>query len=190
MRESSNSLKLQNFERSFFSLLEFHHSIVNDMDKRKKKTGVIFAQGRDVPRFLFKEVWEIFKKSGISDMESRADMAYNEFLKGHESDVGHYFRNLYRIYKFVDETTLFDNEDYNTKHNKKKQYTGLIRAQLSTYELALLFFNSLHSAGRPFKEYIERYAVFELFRHEFISEDFTMLVNLYKPSAWKAPSSI
>ncbi len=57
---------------------------------------------------------------------------YQEF--GHL--IGHYFRTLFHIIKFID-NSLFDDE-------QKKQYISLVRAQLSKYELGLLFYNSIN----------------------------------------------
>ena len=48
-----------------------------------------------------------------------------------------------------------------SKVAKKKDYTGILRAQLSSYELALLFYNALHPMGAKVKPLVERYAMLE-----------------------------
>ena len=65
--------------------------------------------------------------------------------------MGHYFRNFHRILKFVDEGEVAN----------KTEYTGILRAQLSSFELALLFYNALHPVGAKLKPFIERYAMLE-----------------------------
>jgi ribonuclease Z len=49
----------------------------------------------------------------------------------------HYFRLLYRILKFVDTTDLIE------KDKEKYEYTSMIRAILSRYELVWLYYNGL-----------------------------------------------
>ncbi|WP_312338565.1 putative phage abortive infection protein [Sphingobacterium sp.] len=63
-----------------------------------------------------------------------------KFYGGHQFRLGHYFRNLFQIYKLIDRTSfLTDIEKFN--------YSKVIRSQLSSYELYLLFFNSISSLG-------------------------------------------
>ncbi|MBD9354813.1 putative phage abortive infection protein [Methylomonas albis] len=61
---------------------------------------------------------------------------YDDFYNEYGHIIGHYFRTVYNIIKFVDIANIEENE--------KKIYTNLIRAQLSKFELALLFYNSLN----------------------------------------------
>jgi hypothetical protein len=74
-------------------------------------------------------------------------------LDGHSSRLGHYFRHLFQLVKFVDqESELFD-------FKEKYKYVKLIRAQLSNHEQMLLYINSLSSFGKVWneKKYIENY---------------------------------
>lgn len=162
LQDQSKSLRIQNFEHSFFQMIRVHHDIVNDLDLRNKDTQVIINQGRD----CFKKFYNTdFKTIYVKDysnlpmkmsIEKKVHYIYEKFFDQAQSDVGHYFRNLYHIIKFVDKNDVIID-----KKNKKK-YTSIIRAQLSTYELLLLFYNSLHSVGRKkFKELIERYELLE-----------------------------
>jgi hypothetical protein len=78
--------------------------------------------------------------------------AYLVFYKKHQSDLGHYFRNLYNIIKFVNNGPVSD----------KEMYTNYLRAQLSSHELALLFYNCLSIYGcERFKPLIEQYEFLE-----------------------------
>lgn len=71
---------------------------------------------------------------------------YKRFLSEFRSVMGHYFRNLYHILKY-----LFDKEQAENKSNnnikevylKYKRYADLLQAQMSTYELLLCFYNGL-----------------------------------------------
>jgi len=177
LKESTNSFKRQSFDNSFFSLVNFHNAIVNDM---KYSTGTSVYQGRAVFRKLFTTIY-LLNSSQEGAEKDKIIAAYEYFLQSHEYIVGHYFRNLYRIYKYIDESDAFQNEE------DKRNYSGIIRAQLSTYELALLYFNSLHPNGHPFKGYIEKYAIFENFRYMHMEERMNFRAGLYEESAWGTP---
>jgi hypothetical protein len=77
-------------------------------------------------------------------------VAYEKFYAENQHEVGHYFRLLYNIVKFVDRSQIAN----------KKFYTNLVRAQLSADELTLLFWNCLSKWGREkFKPLIEEYSL-------------------------------
>ncbi|MDR6569939.1 putative phage abortive infection protein [Chitinophaga ginsengisegetis] len=63
----------------------------------------------------------------------------NKYYAGHQDRLGHYFRHLFQSYNFLDDALL---EDF-----RKYFYGKTLRAQLSTYEQALLFINSVSSLG-------------------------------------------
>ena len=66
---------------------------------------------------------------------------------------GHYFRNLYHVFAFIDRSELSSAE--------KLQYAKIVRAQLSTAEVVLLFANALTEQGAAFEKFITKYALFE-----------------------------
>ena len=43
----------------------------------------------------------------------------------------------------------------------KKEYTGILRAQMSSYELLLTFYSTLHSVGDKLQRLVERYSMFD-----------------------------
>lgn len=79
----------------------------------------------------------------------------DEFGKNNHMFLSSYFRTLYRIIKFVN--------DYKDVYEQidKKHFVNLIRAQISTFELVLLFCNGLTVEGQKFKKLIEEYSFFE-----------------------------
>lgn len=60
--------------------------------------------------------------------------AFNKFYNDNESSLGHYFRNLYHITKYISNSNLIESQE-------KSSYIGIFRAQLSAYELVLLMYN-------------------------------------------------
>ncbi len=66
------------------------------------------------------------------------DFPYKPF-EGHQSRLGHYYRHLFQMVRYVDESPLPIN---------KYEYMKTIRAQLSTHEQAMLLVNSQTPLGR------------------------------------------
>ena len=95
--------------------------------------------------------------------------SYEELYKRHEKIIGHYYRNLYRIVKLIQNTT-FNNESQEQDNEEKRKYRGILRAQLSSFELLMLFYNISYSEkGKKFKELV---AGTNFFADHLIVEDF------------------
>lgn len=71
---------------------------------------------------------------------------------GHQLRLGHYYRHMFQSVKFVD-----SNRDLNLR--EKQGYVKMLRAQLSTTEQAIFFYNSISRLGRKWRSngYVERY---------------------------------
>lgn len=118
----NETLKLQRFENTFFNILNLHHQIVAAIDYRyykHKETGnsytprkineekeVVTISGRDVFRHRYNLMYGDLKKT-----PSKFEEIYQNQYEQAQTDFGHYFRNLYRMIKLVDQTDFF----YNTK---------------------------------------------------------------------------
>lgn len=80
--------------------------------------------------------------------------AYEELYNNKEEEIGHYYRNLYRIVKFIQDENFSTDKIQNEKEQKK--YRGILRAQLSSMELLMLFYNVVYSKkGEKFKEILK-----------------------------------
>lgn len=93
--------------------------------------------------------------------------SYEVFYKEFEYIFGHYYRNLYRIIKYVNESDLIDDIS-------KKEFRGILRAQLSTNELMMLFYNVVYSEkGEKFKKQLQNKNFFDdhLIIEEFVWND-------------------
>lgn len=148
LRAQDQTLKKQNFESSFFQLLTFHDNIVNSLHIR----GEGSSAGLD-GRACFEKLLGEFQIQHKPDVDINDN--WEEFFRQYQSIVGHYFRNLYNCVKFVDQNVFL--QDFESK----KSYTNLIRAQLSSQELGLLFYNCLSHRGSKFKHLVERYSLLE-----------------------------
>lgn len=67
-------------------------------------------------------------------------LPYDKYYGGHQFRLGHYFRHLYQSYKYLENSPYLDDE-------QRYSYGKMFRAQLSTYEQALLLVNSISGIG-------------------------------------------
>ncbi len=72
-------------------------------------------------------------------VKSVRKFSYTPF-EGHQSRLGHYYRHLFQLIKFVD--------DQKMKMSEKYECVKTVRAQFSTHEQALLLLNCLTPFGR------------------------------------------
>lgn len=168
--QQRKDIALERFENILFQLIQIQEEITNNLsftpaDGADRLHGNIF-HGRQVFRILYEEKGFIFSELGIkSGIEKKGIISYEE-----DKDVGvldHYFRHLYRVFKFIDESPIFINDK-----RKKYEYACIMRSSLSQYELIMLFYNCLSSNGREkFKPLIERYAILNNLRVELLAID-------------------
>jgi len=205
----NKTLKTQRFENTFFNLLGLHHQIIEGIDYETqiaKQDGrsafspnrefeIVTVKGRDV----FKDKFDLLIRN-VSNTNKTLNEDYLEFYTTVQSDFGHYFRNLYRIVKFVDQTEFYAKEELGVPNNAEKykdlvkheiynfperyKYTSMIRAQLSDYELLWLFYNCLSDYGiEKFKPLIEKYSILKNLPKDKIHN--SELINEYKNTAFE-----
>ncbi len=167
IKEQKETHQKRSFESSFFQLLDKHNEIVNSMQIQDKA-----CSGRECFGYMLREFRNTYDRYKGAEEKFWAGMAKNpdearQLMRGWANDkyeqlfdqyrpyVGHYFQHLYNVVKFVDQNDF--PEDYETK----KFYTNVIRAQLSSNELGLLFYDGLSDRGAKFKVLVEKYALFE-----------------------------
>jgi len=148
----NNLMRADSFEASFFRVLTVLNEITSSINIRQPIGGVLV--GRDCfsffYRFILGRLGSLEDHQVITDQQDNIQRSYAEFFQTYQGDVGHYFRTLYNLIKFVDES----------KMENKRFYTNLVRAQLSSQELLMLFYNCLTPIGsEKFKPLVERYAL-------------------------------
>ncbi|MBU1233291.1 MAG: putative phage abortive infection protein [Proteobacteria bacterium] len=178
-KKQNNLIKDQNFEGTFFQLLRLHQEIVNSINLYNKKNSHETV-GRDCFKPFYNRFVDEFKKTsgsviredlsnvGMSkeDANRSNDLktiktAYKDFHEINQAEVGHYFRNMYNILKFIHQSDV----------KSKTLYSNLLRAQLSAYELLLLFYNCLSDMGNEkFKPLLEEYALLKSVSRQLLIE--------------------
>ena len=154
LEAQNQTFRQQSFDNAFFRMVALHHQLVSTIDLRE---GSANASATIVGRDCFVEFYTRLRNRSMDTNRfprgatyESLRIVYAELYKEIQADVGNYFRNLYHIIKFVDRSQVDD----------KRMYTNLVRAQLSSHELLLLFYNCLtHLGEEKFKPLIEKYAL-------------------------------
>jgi hypothetical protein len=138
---------------SYYKSIGDWHPDKNEDREEKPKT----VEGRDVFKYIYEDrenynLLSYINREELLQLTSEAqDMCF-------DGTLDHYFRYLYRILKHIDESDLL-----NKLENPKKEreyYAHVLRAQLSNYELLMLFYNGLIGENpQTIKKLIEKYAI-------------------------------
>jgi Putative phage abortive infection protein len=225
-KEQQKTTYRQNFEQTFFNMLNIHHEIVNNIefnegdlkvdlyfdgkqfedkmlnlritlhklgqaieDKEFEKdeheikipASVKTYKGRDFFKYSSDYLKDIIyltdNAGGLGKNAKKTEFVdpltgeiFMSFFRHNYKDIfhqldtylGHYYRNLYRIIRMIDEKEFSDDEreDYEIKY----VYTSIVRSQLSDYEIQWLFFNGLYDYGSNFKKLIQEYSLLKILR--------------------------
>jgi Putative phage abortive infection protein len=160
MMEQGETMALQRFESTFFNMVSLHNEIVKSLSATEySRDRMGMGDKLRTDREVFPLMLKLLKKKhdnliinhNITNQPAitQIRLTYEDIFKEHEAQLGHYFRNLYRIVKFVDEAKIDDKE--------KRNYIGIIKAQLSSYELAVLLYNGLSEYGVKFLPLMRKY---------------------------------
>ena len=186
--KQNETLKIQRFENTFFNMMSQFQEVVNNLSVMVTTSGGIYeSKGRDVFQAQFEKTVvyvdlknEAKNKARFRGMKGALEK-YN--LDGYlYSDTptcfDHYFRLLYRILKFVKTTSLV------TTYEEEYEYTAMLRAVLSRYELVWLFYNGLTYGEDKLKPLIERYAMLSNLRTDMLANCSEIDEGAYAPSAY------
>jgi Putative phage abortive infection protein len=171
LTKSSNALEAQNlttkkqrFENTLFSMIDMLNQIVNEMDLERHKRAF---SGRDCFSFFFEQLEFVYtqahygyklnynfgyeiKTDNISHDFDRIKKSYDVIYIEYQSDVAHYFRVLYTIFRYVENSEFADGI-----------YSKILRAQLSNQELLIIFYNNITERGASFAALAERFELYD-----------------------------
>ena len=178
--------EISRFETNFFQLLTLQQKITEDLilytevvdedrygDGRILPLKHVMLRGREAIRQIYEKgtsenrlkFGSIYITYGgvLHNIETQG---YNYMAKNDDlSFLDNYFRHMYRIVKYVDETPSLHTL------SERYDYICLLRAQLSDYELGLVFYNCLSDNGiEKFKPLAEKYALFNNIRDKVLQD--------------------
>ena len=179
--QQRHDIAIERFESNLFEMIHIQQEITNGLlveyfNETKQIREI--SKGREVFRRIYldfqnkivfpdgnKKCTLFVALNNLPDMKtnlSKVEIMWN---------LDHYFRHLYRIFKYIDDA------DSNVISDEKKyEYAGIVRATLSQYELIMLFYNAF--SNPKFKNIIEKYALLQNLRVELLASQAD--ISLYK----------
>ena len=149
--KQEEKIDLQLFESSFFMLLNQQRDILKSMkgeyprgngSQKEQLEGIDYiARLRlDLSIRLLDLNYELetIESNDANRLKVLVNEIYKDFFQTHASQLGHYFRHLYHLVKFVENSGVRD----------KKRYMDLIQSQMSTDEMYLAAINGISNYGR------------------------------------------
>jgi hypothetical protein len=130
MENQNKTLKLQNFERTFFELLKLHLDIVNLM-------RIHNHEGRDCFEFLYNQLRAHYEArlkdtANVSDVH-RLKVSFSGFYVTYRQLVAHYFGNVLNMLAIIDDSDI----------EGKERYIRFLESLLSNNEITMLFYYHL-----------------------------------------------
>lgn len=155
--KQDESQRIQQFDSSFFNLLSIQQRIISAI----KGCVRLIGNGSTGELCGFEYINKFADTIQEREREITSNDNYANKLLGcyEESEInnnllGHYFRHLYHIFEYVDNS--------NVPNDIKIRYMDIIQAQMTDNELFLCFINSYSGCGKErLKPLLEKYHFFE-----------------------------
>lgn len=162
LNEQVGATNIQRFENTFFRMIELHNEIIrNTSFKRRVGRNAFMSYYEDITSYIANDISEATKRGDYSSEtayymhEIYVKRACNRFFENNEHYLGHYLRNLYNLLRMVDNNKSLKNIE------EKKEYTRIIRSQISSYEYIIIFYNCFQKNGLKFKYYADKFELFD-----------------------------
>lgn len=158
--QQRHDIAIERFESSVFELLHMQQDITNNLEIGVETGQVVVTKhGRDVFKSIYQEIKTSYTfKDGSDVCTLKRALQMDDDLKLHIPTMrhlwflDHYYRHLYRIFKYID-----DVDSSTVPQSKKKEFASIVRSSLSAYELVMLYYNGF--SHPRFKKLIEKYAI-------------------------------
>lgn len=166
LKKQNELMELQKFETTFFNLLNSQKILVSNLGENKKGPR-LFEHIYDEFKKEYnnvKEGFELKKSDTLTNIKTLLSLNNEEyeliqknknkeliyakisFIKTYDRYhlyLSYYFRHLYHILKFIKAQIDYESKFTDEKlcFNKYKEYADILQANLSSYEMSLLFYN-------------------------------------------------
>ncbi|MGF7452768.1 putative phage abortive infection protein [Pasteurella bettyae] len=144
-RQLEERRRKEDFERTFFMLLEQQNVKLNELLNKK-------IDGKSVVKVIYDRIME-YPRSAFRD-SLRCEMEIGK-LREYYTEINSYFLNLYRILKYI-----YENKDLNDDN----KYSSLIRSYLPKNLLVILSYH-LYKRDKSYDGYIHYINEFAFFEH-------------------------
>lgn len=154
-------IERQNFENTFFNMIDLHNKTLSNLTAKPEiilipvrgsdyPYGFEYKEelkGRDIMNLLYDHFLEFqnhYEKHS-NDINKKTSIIFEHFITKFYFDIEQYFKNLYQILIFIDNSYI----------SNKKFYSDILRAQLSTSEITILFLNSINQNEKLLRLFIK-----------------------------------
>lgn len=127
--QQTKTMRNQQFDSNFYSLLNVYLSIKNNLNKNDTDHDFFFTFYNELFNIVTKNETDSFQDTNNKIIENYT----NIYLK-HRGKLSSYFKTIYRLLKFIDECDHLQKEE-------KIFYSKIIRSQISDNELLALYYN-------------------------------------------------
>ncbi|MGR0289762.1 putative phage abortive infection protein [Bacillus subtilis subsp. subtilis] len=107
LKDTRNQFQKQQIDNTFFNMINLHNQIVSELVIEE-------YQGRAALNQLNKRIKSGYKFVQLEDKKERLTITYEDLYK--EYYFGHYFRNMYRIMKFIDQAKELSEDEKKELH--------------------------------------------------------------------------
>lgn len=182
--QQRHDIAIERFESNLFEMIHIQQEIINGLLIEQAGSDEGSQRGRDVFQFVYETVpHKIWLGNECRNSTLKHALEISDDVKMSVSSLknmwflDHYFRHLYRIFKYIDDA---DGKLINSK--KKYEYASIVRATLSQYELIMLFYNGFYH--QKFKKLIEKYTLLNNIRTGLFAsdEDNALYANKFSPN--------
>lgn len=144
--------------------IDFIESVLNYLSLKPLENSKYWVKWRKLkrsknhPRKLLISKDILLKRRNMTAVSERTQYDINDFYyssdylryySGFQQQLGHYFRHLYQTVNYVNDQSIIG---FKEKYNQIKS----LRAQLSTFEQVLLYYNSISSLGNTWELRVSR----------------------------------
>jgi hypothetical protein len=156
-------------DRINLAYLVTFYGVTNSLKEQLKIEMQLNPSSKELMERIVKHLKERHDERKLENkVSSKTQRKYLEF-DGHQSRLGHYYRHLFQTVSYVNDQCFLS-------YDVKYQYVRTLRAQLSTHEQAIFFFNSLSRMGRRWelgendsnKKLVTKYNLIKNIPHGFI----------------------
>lgn len=146
LKETRKVLEKQNFDSIFFHMLKLQSDLLDGIEcvnEDKAQDELLF--GRRAIEYIVIEYQIKYLNRKMRGDDTSKDIlhlhrdSFDVFLLVWGDSFAHYFRLIYNITLLISSANLTSNE--------QEKYLGILRSQLSSYEVLFLFYNSLSEVG-------------------------------------------
>lgn len=163
--QNIKSIRIQQLENTFFQLISVHYQIVNSLKivlqdehgntEKDEKGNEEIKEGISCFVALAEAVGQNYRNT---QNESDGKITFQDICSKqfyiYSAELGHYFGNFFNILRFIDSSAEISDSD-------KQKYIGILKSQLSNYELVIILYYDMIKTDKQRKEIIEKYSLLE-----------------------------